>query len=46
MKQTKEIKMICDKCGKEMPVNKKDSSKNWTAYETKCPCGGGLTIDF
>ena len=45
-KEEKEIKMICDKCGKEMPVDKENSNENWIAYKPKCPCGGKLTIDL
>ena len=40
--KSKEIKMACDRCGKEPPVDKENSNKNWTAYlaKEKCPCGG------
>ena len=33
------FKFICKKCGKEMPVDEKQSNKNWKVYKTKCICG-------
>lgn len=37
-----EIKVICSKCGKEAPVDKKKSNGNWTVHDTSkpCECGG------
>lgn len=40
MKDKKKIKFVCDKCGKDMPVDEVLSNENWTVCETKCPCGG------
>lgn len=38
------IKMtvLCDKCGKLAPVDKKHSNENWISYDTSksCECGG------
>ena len=45
-KPKQEIKMVCDKCGKEMPKDEGNSNENWVAYKPKCPCGGKLTISF
>ena len=44
MKDKKKIKFVCDKCGKDMPVDEVLSNENWTVCETKCPCGGESTI--
>jgi hypothetical protein len=43
-----EIKEVCDKCGKEAPVDKTKSNENWTVYETSkpCECGGRYKIKF
>lgn len=34
------IQIRCEKCGKEAPIDKEKSNKNWTVYKTECPCGG------
>lgn len=36
----KEIKIFCKKCGKEMPINEKKSTKLFNVYKKKCECGG------
>ena len=38
--------MICEKCGKEMPIDKSKSNPNWKAYKEKCVCGGGGKFEF
>jgi len=41
MKKPKiEIKILCDKCGKDMPKDEEKSNKNWFVSKEKCPCGG------
>ena len=35
-----DIKIICEKCGKETPIDKEQSNENWIVYKTKCTCGG------
>ena len=33
--------LICDKCGKKMPIDKENStSECWVVYKTECECGG------
>lgn len=44
MSKRKGIKMVCDKCGKDMPIDTEQSNENWTVYKTKCPCGGSAKI--
>jgi len=39
-----DIKMICDKCGKEAVKDKKDSNKNWEVFKIDCACGGRFKI--
>ena len=40
-----EIVMVCKKCGKEAPINKEKSNKNWIVYDNKpCECGGEYTM--
>ena len=39
-----DIKMICDKCGKEAVKDKKDSNKNWEVFKIDCACGGKFKI--
>ena len=41
-----DVQIVCDKCGELMPVDKKKSSKNWTAYKELCKCGGKQTLSF
>ena len=38
----KKIKVLCNKCGQEAPIDKQKSNKNWSVYLTKdkCKCGG------
>jgi len=36
-----DIKMVCSKCGKQPPINKDKSNKNWTVYDTSKPCACG-----
>ena len=39
------IKHACKSCGKEMPIDKEKSNKNWIVYKNKCGCGGeGRTV--
>ena len=40
------IRVICDKCGKEMPRDEEQSNENWVVYKNDCPCGGHKTIKF
>jgi hypothetical protein len=35
------IKVICNKCGKEPPIDKEKSNKNWVVHNTSKPCGCG-----
>lgn len=35
-----EIKIICDKCGKDMPKDEEKSNENWHVAKENCPCGG------
>ena len=41
------IKMVtvCNKCGKQAPVDEDNSNENWVAYKisTPCECGGHWT---
>lgn len=41
------IKMVtvCDKCGKQPPVDEDNSNENWVVYKTStlCECGGHWT---
>ena len=46
MKKKTEIKFVCDKCNKKMPIDKEKSNTNWTVYEVKCPCGGKSKIEI
>ena len=41
-----EIKFICKKCGKEIPIDEEKSNDNWKVYKTECPCGGKAIMDF
>ena len=40
--------IICNKCGKEQPIDKKQSNKNWKVYMNVkyCKCGGKFEIQF
>lgn len=40
------IKIICNKCGNEMPIDKEMSNENWKVYKNECPCGGSGRFDF
>ena len=48
VKEKKTIKMVCNKCGKEQPIDKKQSNKNWKVYMNVkyCKCGGKFEIQF
>ena len=50
MKKKKKIdmKVLCDKCGKQAPVNKEQSNANWKVFDTKepCECGGSFHMFF
>ena len=35
-----DIEIRCEKCGEEMPIDDKKSTKNWTVYKAVCKCGG------
>lgn len=37
------VKMICEKCGKEGEIDKEKSNPNWNVYKTKCKCGGRVS---
>ena len=41
-----DMKLVCEKCGKEAEVDKERSNENWTVYKTKCECGGKITMKF
>lgn len=45
MKDVK-IKMVCDKCGKPMPVDNEKSNQNWVVYKNECHCGGKGKLDM
>ncbi|SFL09840.1 hypothetical protein [Halanaerobium salsuginis] len=34
------VKIVCEDCGKEAPIDHKKSTENWIAYKDKCECGG------
>ena len=36
------IMLVCDKCGKQPPVDEENSNENWVAYKVSepCECGG------
>lgn len=42
MKNKMKFIVICDKCGKEAPIDKEKSTTDWIAYkaEEHCDCGG------
>jgi hypothetical protein len=41
MKKNVEIKFVCEKCGKNAPIDKKQSNENWIVYKNEpCECGG------
>lgn len=42
----RQIKFVCDKCGKDQQSDKKMSNKNWTVYhpDVPCECGGKFKI--
>ena len=44
--KNKDIKLVCDKCGKDVPVDKKKTTENWTYYKMNCRCGGKGTLKF
>jgi len=41
MGNKKEVKFVCTKCGKERPIDTKQSTENWTVYDMQavCKCG-------
>lgn len=43
-KKKKQIKRVCDKCGKPQPIIKEESNENWNVYapRMKCECGGNF----
>jgi ribosomal protein S26 len=42
-----EVKMICDKCGKEQKPDDKGSNENWLVYpNVPCKCGGNYKPDI
>lgn len=42
-----EIKMICDTCGKEAPIDEEQSTKQWVVYKSgKCDCGGKYKFEM
>jgi len=39
MKNNKErMKLVCEKCGEEAEINKKDSNENWKVYYINRKC--------
>ena len=44
----KEIKRVCEKCGKPQPIDKEKSNENWNVYDPKavCECGGKFKFNF
>ena len=38
------IKMVCQDCGEEAPIDKKQSNENWTVYKNKCDKCGVKTV--
>lgn len=47
MKKDKiKVKMICDKCGKEMPLDNEKSNENWQVYKQDCVCGGRAKFEI
>ena len=44
-KSKPEIVLVCDKCGKQPPVDEEMSNENWVVYKTSnpCECGGHWT---
>lgn len=40
------MKFECDRFGKDMNEDKKQSSENWQVFETKCKCRGKGKIKF
>ena len=42
----KNLTTVCNKCGKEAPINNEMSNKNWIVYDTSkpCDCGGQWKI--
>ena len=44
-KSKPEIILVCDKCGKQPPVDEEMSNENWVVYKTSnpCECGGRWT---
>jgi hypothetical protein len=42
------IKVVCDKCGKEAPIDKEKSNSNWRVHDTSkpCECGGAYKVKF
>lgn len=41
-----ELKNVCTKCGKEMPIDHNKSSANWKVYKKHCKCGGTGKVVF
>ena len=39
---------VCDKCGKEAPIDKQKSNHSWVVYlpDKKCSCGGSYKFNF
>lgn len=48
MKNLKNIRIVCSKCGKEPEKDEKRSNENWAVFENKpCAyCGGKLIIKW
>lgn len=34
------IKVVCQDCGKEAPIDTEKSTKHWKVYKKYCECGG------
>lgn len=41
-----ELKNVCTKCGKEMPLDLPKCTANWKVYKKTCKCGGRGKIVF
>ena len=48
MKKQIKMQVICEKCGKNAPIDNVKSNKNWIVYKTDkpCECGGRFKTIF
>lgn len=41
MAKNNPIKVVCEDCGKDAPIDSEKSNENWTVHATTCDeCGG------